>query len=87
MKTQQKTFEVMATLNEENQLLLDEKLDIPPHSRVKIILFVSVEDENEIDPDDTPVEEIKASLKRALQEAKAGKRIPLSEMWEGIDAE
>jgi hypothetical protein len=87
MKTQQKTFEVMATLNEENQLLLDEKLDIPPHSRVKVILFIPVENDNDIDPDDTPVEEIKASLKRALQEAKAGKRIPLSQMWEGIDAE
>jgi hypothetical protein len=31
--------------------------------------------------------EIKASLKTALQEAKAGKRIPLEKMWEGIDAE
>lgn len=85
MKTQQKTFEVMATLNEENQLLLDEKLDIPPHSRVKIILFVSVEDENEIDPDDTPVEEIKASLKRALKDVKTGKTRPISELWERID--
>ncbi|MFM7406094.1 MAG: hypothetical protein ACKO3K_05360 [Cuspidothrix sp.] len=78
-----KAFEVMATLNDQKQLLLDENLDIDTPSRVKVILLVY--DENECDPDDTPVEEIKASLKRALQEAKAGKRIPLAQMWEGID--
>lgn len=80
-----KAFEVMATLNDQKQLLLDENLDIDTPSRVKVILLVS--EENESDPDDTTVEEIKASLKRALQEAKAGKRIPLAQMWEGIDAE
>ncbi|WP_353932211.1 hypothetical protein WJM97_06395 [Okeanomitos corallinicola TIOX110] len=80
-----KAFEVMATLNDKKQLLLDENLDIDTPSRVKVILLVS--EENEFDTDDTPVEEIKASLKRALQEAKAGKRIPLAQMWEGIDAE
>jgi hypothetical protein len=33
--------------------------------------------------EDTPVEEVKASLRRALQEAKDGQRIPLSQMYEG----
>jgi hypothetical protein len=33
------------------------------------------------------IEEIKSSLKRAFQQAKAGQRIPLEQMWEGIDAE
>ena len=53
--------------------------------QVRVIILVS--DETESDPDDTRVIEINASLKRALQEAKAGKRIPLEKMWEGIDAE
>jgi hypothetical protein len=44
-------------------------------------------DEVEFDPDDTPVEDVKASLRRALQEYKEGKRIPLEDMWQGIDAE
>ena len=48
---------------------------------------VEVTEETETDPDDTPIEEIKASLRRAWQEAKSGNRIPLSEMWEGIDIE
>jgi hypothetical protein len=37
-------------------------------------------------PDNTPIEEVKASLK-TLQEAKAGQRILLSQMWEGIDVD
>jgi hypothetical protein len=78
-----KAFEVMATVNDQKQLLLDENLDLDLHSRVKVILLVA--EENEHDPDDTPVEEIKASLRRALQEAKAGKTRPISELWERID--
>jgi len=79
-----KAFEVMGNINEKGQLLLDEPLEIDTPSRVKVILLI---DESETDPDDTPIEEIKASLRRALQEAKQGKRIPLEQMWEGIDAE
>lgn len=80
-----KAFELMATFNNGKQLLLDEELDIDAPSRVKVIILVS--DEDEIDPNDTPLNEVKASLKRALQEAKEGKRIPLEQMWERIDAE
>ncbi len=42
-------------------------------------------DEVEFDPDDTPVEEVKASLRRALQEYKEGKIRPVSELWQGIE--
>lgn len=73
-----RAFEVMATVNNPRELLLDDSLDIDTSSRVKVILLLS--DENESDEDDTPVEEIKASLIRALQEAKEGKRIPLDKM-------
>ena len=78
-----KAFEVMATLNNEKELLLDDHLDLVTPSRVKVILLVP--DENESDPDDTPVEEIKASLRRALQERKEGKTRQISELWERID--
>ena len=79
-----KAFEVMATVNNSKELLLDSDLDWDTH-RVKVIILES--DEIESDPDDTPVEEVKASLRRALQEYKEGKRIPLANMWEEIDAE
>ncbi len=73
---------------EKGQLLLDRSLTLDIPSLLRIILLLSEPtDETEEDPDDTPVAEIKASLKRALQEAKTGQRIPLSQMWEGIDVE
>ncbi|OBQ06576.1 hypothetical protein [Anabaena sp. AL09] len=80
-----KAFEVMGKVDEKGQLLLDKPLEIYKSSQVRVIILVS--DDIESDLDDTSVVEIKASLKKALQEAKAGKRIPLEKMWEGIDAE
>jgi hypothetical protein len=44
-------------------------------------------DLEEVDPDDTPIEEIKASLRRALHQAKTGQTRPISELWDRIDAE
>lgn len=76
-------FEVMGTLDEKGQLILDRQLDIPTPSRVKVIVLVTHEDE--VDADDTPVEEVKASLKRALQQVKADKTRPISELWERIN--
>jgi hypothetical protein len=43
------------------------------------------QDNLERHPDDTPLEEVKASLKRALQESKPGQRIPIDQMWDGIN--
>lgn len=80
-----RAFEVMGKVDEKGQLLLDEPLEINTSSRVKVILLVY--EENDVYPDDTPDEEIKASLRRALQEAKEGKTRPISELWERIDDE
>ncbi|WP_445304943.1 MULTISPECIES: type II toxin-antitoxin system RelN family antitoxin [unclassified Microcoleus] len=61
-------------------------LDTPGPVRI-IVLFQEPRNEAEYDPDDTRVEEVKASLRRALQQAKAGQTRPISELWERIDAE
>ena len=83
-----KAFEVTGTINEKGQLLLDQPLIAENPGPVRIIVLLpEPTDEAEEDPDDTPVEEVKASLRRALQEAKTGQRIPVSQMWEGIDVE
>ncbi|NJK74716.1 MAG: hypothetical protein HC786_14415 [Richelia sp. CSU_2_1] len=83
-----KAIEVTGTVDEKGQFLLDRPLENFAPSRVRaIILFPEVTEEAEIDPDDTPIEEVKASLKRALQQAKAGQTRPISELWERIDAE
>ncbi|WP_445305217.1 MULTISPECIES: type II toxin-antitoxin system RelN family antitoxin [unclassified Microcoleus] len=83
-----KAFEVTGTIDEKGQLLLDRPLTAETPGRVRIIvLFQEPTDEGEDDPDDTPVEEVKASLRRALQQAKAGQTRPISELWERIEAE
>lgn len=83
-----KAIEVTGNIDEKGELFLDQPLNVEIPGKVRvIILFNEPTDELENDNDDTPIEEIKASLKRAVQEAKSGKRIPLSQMWEGIDVE
>ena len=83
-----KAIEITGNLDETGQLSLDHPIENFAPSRVRIIvLFPDVTEEAEIDPDDTPIEEVKASLRRGLQDAKEGKTRPVSELWERIDAE
>ncbi|MFN4860169.1 MAG: hypothetical protein ACK48A_11845 [Pseudanabaena sp.] len=83
-----RAVEVTGTIDREGHLLLDQPFEEDISSRVRVIvLFSESVQELEDDPDDTPIEEVKASLKRAFQQAKAGKTRPISEMWDGIDAE
>ncbi|MBN3960403.1 hypothetical protein [Nostoc sp. NMS8] len=82
-----KAIEVTGRIDSQGNLVLDEPIqgNIYPH-QVRVIVLVPEEAE-ELDPDDTPVEEIKASLRRALQQAKTGQTRPISELWDRIDAE
>ncbi len=83
-----RAVEVAGTIDRQGHLLLDQPINVDISSRVRVIvLFPEPIQELTDDPDDTPIEEIKASLKRAFQQAKAGQRIPLAQMWDGIDAE
>ena len=83
-----KALEVTGTIDEKGQLLLDRPLTAETPGPVRIIVLLPEPiDEDKDEPDDTTVAEIKASLKRALQEAKSGQRIPLSEMWDDLDVE
>ncbi|MGK7924735.1 MAG: hypothetical protein AB4290_05675 [Spirulina sp.] len=83
-------YEVMGTIDEKGELSLDEPLEINTPCRVKVLVLLSdnpndePDDDSDIEPDDTPVEEIEASLRRALQEVKEGKTRPISELWERI---
>ncbi len=83
-----RAVEVSGTVDRHGHLLLDHPIDVDISSRVRVIvLFSEPIQELEDDPDDTPIEEVKASLKRAFQQAKAGQTRPISELWDGIDAE
>jgi hypothetical protein len=89
-----KALEVTGTIDHQGHLLLDRPLDVnisdQESYRVRVIVLFPeaiAPQEPEDDPDDTPIDEIKASLKRAFLQAKAGQRIPIAQMWDGIDAE
>ncbi|MFN6002858.1 MAG: hypothetical protein ACK471_15970 [Dolichospermum sp.] len=74
----------MARIDQNGNISLDHPLIVNKPSRVKlIVLFI----EDELDEDDESKEAILESLKTSLQEAKAGKVHPISELWEGIDVE
>jgi hypothetical protein len=78
-----KAIELTGTVDERGNLALDEPVLVSANSRVRVIILCP--EEAAVDPDDTPSEEVKASLRVALQEAKSGQRIPLAQMWETID--
>ena len=67
-------------------MYLDQPFDVDISGRVRVIVLFS-DPIQENDPDDTSIEEVKASLKRAFQQAKAGQTRPISELWDRIDAE
>jgi hypothetical protein len=82
-----RAVEATGTIDREGHLLLDQPFGEDIASRVRVIvLFSEPVQELEDDPDDTPIEEVKASLKRAFQQAKAGQTRPISELWDRIDA-
>ncbi len=80
-----KAIETTATINERGQLSLDSPLEVSFNQRVRVIVLIA-EDEA-LDPDDTPKEVVLQDLREGLQEALSGQTIPLSQMWDGIDAE
>ncbi len=84
-----KAIEVTGRIDSQGNLVLDEPIQgtTYPHQVRVIVLVPEPAEVEEDDPDDTPVEEIKASLRRALQQAKAGQTRPISELWDRIDAE
>jgi len=84
-----KAIEVTGSIDAQGNLVLDEPIQASVYSgRVRVIVLLpeTTSDLTE-DPDDTPIDIVKSSLRKALQQAKSGQRLPLSEMWEGIDAE
>ncbi len=84
-----KAIEATGIVDERGNLSLDQPVVMAAQSRVRVIILYSEKftEEEEQDPDDTPLEQVKASLRRALEESKSGQRIPISQMWQGIDTQ
>jgi hypothetical protein len=58
--------ELTGTVDDRGNLALDEPILISANSRVRVIILCS-EEAIEVEPDDTPLEEVSLSLRRALQ--------------------
>ncbi|MBC6473417.1 MAG: hypothetical protein GDA48_11880 [Hormoscilla sp. GM102CHS1] len=67
-----------------NDFYWTDALEITSPSPVRVIILFT---ETAEDPDDESIESVKASLRRSLAEAKEGKRLPIDQLWEGIDAD
>ena len=76
-----KAQEIMATVDENGKLILDEPLTVNTSSRVKVIVLFT-----EVDEDDEPKESVLESLQTSLLEVSEGKTRPVSELWDGINA-
>ena len=78
-----KAIETTATLTENGQLTLDEPLSLPYPNRVRIIVLIPDDEET----NDDPIETIVEGLHEGWQQALKGKTRPVSQLWEGLDAE
>jgi Protein of unknown function (DUF2281) len=60
---------------------------LPPEQQQQVFQFIEFLEFKANDPNETPTEEAIAGITQGLKEAINGQTIPLSQMWEGIDAE
>ena len=81
-----KAYEFPAKITPEGKLeLLDVQLeDLPRNSVVRVIVLVEEQTDEE---DEDEIDSVADSLRRALHEAKMGQTKPISQLWDGIDAD
>ena len=79
-----KAIEVMATVNEQGQLSLDQPLAMDKYTRVRVIVLLS---ESEEVPDEEPLESAQEGFRQGWYDAMTGNTLPVSQLWEGIDAD
>jgi hypothetical protein len=81
-----KAYEFPAKITPEGKLELpDMQLeDLPLNSVVRVIVLVEEQTDEE---DEDELDSVADSLRRALHEAKMGQTKPISQLWDGIDAD
>ena len=78
-----KEIEVMGTVNEQGQLSLDQPLTITKNTRVRVIVLLT---ENE-EVQDEVLESAEESFRQGWYDAVIGNTLPVSQLWQGIDAD
>jgi len=76
-----KALKVMATINEEGQLTLDQPFTTDKNSRVEVIVLIPEPRAS----NDTPQTEVLADFREAWREAMTGQTIPIAQVWEGLE--
>ena len=79
--------ELSGKIDERGQLLLVEPLPQPLNESKQVRVTIEYLDDHQgtEEPYDTPLEEVQAGLKRALQQADAGETMSLEQMWEEFE--
>ena len=81
-----KAIETMGHIDDQGNLSINQPLQSVASGQVRVIVLIPESaDTDSPDPDDTPIETVEASLRRSLQQATSGQRLPLSQLWDGID--
>ena len=81
-----KAIKLMATVDEQGSLSLDQPLNLIENSRVEVILLIP--ETEDLDEDDEPIEtreEILNDFRQAWHEAMTEQTIPVSQLWEEIE--
>ncbi|TAG91740.1 MAG: hypothetical protein EAZ09_16960 [Oscillatoriales cyanobacterium] len=78
-----KAIKVMATIDKQGQLCVDEPLKLEQNSRVEVIVLIP--EVTEINEEEQSKKAILADFRQAWHEAMTGKTIPVAQIWEGID--
>ena len=81
-----KAIKLMATVDEQGSLSLDQPLSLIENSRVEVIVLIP--ETGDIDEDDEPIETRETILKdfrQAWHEAMTEQTIPVSQLWEGLE--
>lgn len=79
-----KQIEVMATVNEQGQLSLDQPLTVDKHTRVRVIVLFTENEEVQVEE---LVESAQESFRQGWYDAMTGNTLPVSQLWQGIDAD
>jgi hypothetical protein len=81
-----KAIEVMGHIDDHGNLSISQPIQSVASGQVRVIVLIPESADAELlDPDDTPIAAVEASLRRSLQQAASGQRLPLSQLWDGID--
>ncbi|MEH2251865.1 MAG: hypothetical protein V7K33_20560 [Nostoc sp.] len=70
-------------MNKLGRIFLDKPLTIAKHSRVRVIILITEENEE----DNELVESASESFRQSWYDAMTVNTVPISQLWEGIDAE